>query len=42
MLNQGKVSEKQQADFEKRRQEKADNTLDEQQKNEQLRDEDHK
>jgi len=42
MLNQGKVTEKQQAEFEKRRQEKADRVLEEQQKNEQLRDEDHK
>lgn len=42
MLNQGKVTEKQQSEFEKRRQEKADHILSEQQKTEQLRAEDHK
>ena len=42
MLNQGKVTEKQQSEFEQRRQEKADSVLEDQQKQEKLRDQDHK
>ena len=42
MLNQGKVTEKQQSEFEQRRQEKADSVLKDQQKQEKLLDQDHK
>jgi len=42
LLNQGKVSEKQTSEFEQRRQEKADSVLEDQQKQERLRDEEHK